>query len=95
MTLASGFHALRHEVAGIAADAVLGALAAFVAWGRLRAAPIGKPLMNAPGAHAEARRGCALDRRAWMRWDSFSRLVLSRRVHAVHESGAWSRLRAG
>jgi putative oxidoreductase len=41
MTLASGFHALRHEVAGIAVDAVLGALAAFVAWGRLRAAPIG------------------------------------------------------
>ena len=41
MTLASGFHALRHEVAGIAVDVALGALAAFVAWGRLRAAPLG------------------------------------------------------
>ena len=41
MTLASGFHALRHEPAGIVANAVLGALAAFVAWGRLRVAPIG------------------------------------------------------
>ncbi len=41
MTLASGFHTLRHEAAGIAINAALGALAAFVAWGRLRAAPIG------------------------------------------------------
>jgi uncharacterized protein (DUF2141 family) len=32
--------------------------------------------VNAPGASAEACRGCALDRRAWMSWDSFSRLVL-------------------
>ncbi|MDB4981957.1 MAG: putative integral rane protein [Myxococcales bacterium] len=41
MTLASGFHALRHEPAGIVATVVLGGLAAFVAWGRFRAAPIG------------------------------------------------------
>ena len=41
MTLASGFHALRHEAAGIAINAALGALAAFVAWGRLRAEPSG------------------------------------------------------
>jgi len=40
MTLASGFHALRHEPTGIVVNAVLGALAAFVAWGRFRAAPI-------------------------------------------------------
>jgi putative oxidoreductase len=40
MTLASGFHALRHEPAGIVANLALGGLAAFVAWGRLRAAPI-------------------------------------------------------
>jgi putative oxidoreductase len=41
MTVASGFHALRHEAAGIAVNAALAALAAFVAWGRLRAAPLG------------------------------------------------------
>ena len=40
MTLASGFHALRHEPAGIVASVVLGTLAAFVAWGRFRVAPI-------------------------------------------------------
>jgi hypothetical protein len=40
MTLAGGFHALRHEAAGIAIAAALGALAAFVAWGRLRAVPL-------------------------------------------------------
>ena len=32
--------------------------------------------MNTPGARPEACRGFALDRRAWMSWDSFSRLVL-------------------
>jgi putative oxidoreductase len=40
MTLASGFHARRHEPMGIVVNAILGALAAFVAWGRFRAAPI-------------------------------------------------------
>lgn len=40
MTLAAGTHVVRGEHAMIAVNAVLGALAAFVAWGRLRAAPI-------------------------------------------------------
>lgn len=40
MTLAAAFHATRGEFGGIGAKLVLGGLAAFVAWGRFRAAPI-------------------------------------------------------
>ena len=40
MVLAAGFHFLRGELMGIVVNAVLGALAVFVAWGRLRKAPI-------------------------------------------------------
>lgn len=40
MALAAGTHVVRGELAMIAVNAVLGALAAFVAWGRLRAAPL-------------------------------------------------------
>lgn len=40
MTLASVTHAARGELPPIAATAVLGLLAAFVAWGRFRRAPI-------------------------------------------------------
>jgi len=40
MTLAAIFHLTRGELAGIVANAVLGAAAAFVAWGRTRKAPI-------------------------------------------------------
>ena len=40
MVLAAGFHLLRGEFADIVANAVLGALAVLVAWGRLRKAPI-------------------------------------------------------
>ncbi|MFZ5479665.1 MAG: DoxX family protein [Myxococcota bacterium] len=36
MALAAAFHASRGEYAGIGINAVLGGLAAFVAWGRLR-----------------------------------------------------------
>lgn len=40
MLFAAGFHALHGEIGGIALNAVLGGLAAFVAWGRLAKAPI-------------------------------------------------------
>jgi hypothetical protein len=40
MVLAAGFHATRGEWSGIAFNVVLGALAAFVAWGRFKKAPI-------------------------------------------------------
>jgi len=40
MLLAAGFHLSRGESAAIGMPLVLGALAAFVAWGRWRAAPI-------------------------------------------------------
>lgn len=40
MVLAAGFHATRGEWQGIAFNTLLGALAAFVAWGRFRKAPI-------------------------------------------------------
>lgn len=40
MVLAAGFHASRGEFGGIAVNAVLGGLAAFVAWGRYQKAPI-------------------------------------------------------
>ncbi|MEW6434368.1 MAG: DoxX family protein [Myxococcota bacterium] len=40
MVLAAGFHILRGEVQAVPINAVLGGLAAFVAWGRLRKAPI-------------------------------------------------------
>jgi len=41
MALAAAFHLTRGELGAIAFNAVLGSLAAFVAWGRFRAAPIG------------------------------------------------------
>ena len=40
MVLASAFHLTRGEFGGIAFNAVLGSIAAFVAWGRFRKAPI-------------------------------------------------------
>jgi uncharacterized membrane protein YphA (DoxX/SURF4 family) len=40
MLLAAGFHVMRGEAAHMAPSVVLGALAAFVAWGRLVKAPI-------------------------------------------------------
>lgn len=40
MVLAAGFHVMRGEFALVGMPIVLGALAAFVAWGRLRAVPI-------------------------------------------------------
>lgn len=40
MVLAAGFHASRAEWSGIATTVVLGAMAAFVAWGRFKKAPI-------------------------------------------------------
>ncbi len=40
MVLAAGFHAMNGEYSAIAVNAVLGLLAAFVAWGRLVKAPI-------------------------------------------------------
>lgn len=40
MVLASGFHALRGEFASVPVNLVLGGMAAFVAWGRLKKAPI-------------------------------------------------------
>jgi uncharacterized membrane protein YphA (DoxX/SURF4 family) len=40
MLLAAGFHLARHERHVLPANFVLGAVAAFVAWGRLRKAPI-------------------------------------------------------
>lgn len=40
MVLAAGFHASRGEWGALPINAVLGGLAAFVAWGRLKAAPI-------------------------------------------------------
>lgn len=40
MVLAAVFHLTRGELAGIGVNAVLGAIAAFIAWGRLRKAPI-------------------------------------------------------
>lgn len=41
MILAAAFHASRGEVGMVPANVALAALAAFVAWGRLKAAPIG------------------------------------------------------
>lgn len=40
MVLAAGFHASRGEFDALPANAVLGGLALFVAWGRTKAAPI-------------------------------------------------------
>lgn len=40
MVLAAGFHAMRGELPVIAVNALLGALALFVAWGRFKKAPI-------------------------------------------------------
>lgn len=40
MVLAVGFHVMKGELAHTAPSLVLGALSAFVAWGRLKAAPI-------------------------------------------------------
>jgi hypothetical protein len=40
MVLAAGFHLLRGEPQALPVNVVLGALAAFVAWGRLRKSPI-------------------------------------------------------
>lgn len=40
MVLASVFHLTRGELGGVAFNAVLGSVAAFVAWGRIRKAPI-------------------------------------------------------
>jgi predicted tellurium resistance membrane protein TerC len=40
MVLAAGFHILRGEAQAVPINAVLGGLAALVAWGRLRKAPI-------------------------------------------------------
>lgn len=40
MVLAAGYHVVQKEFGGIPFNIVLGSLAAFVAWGRLRKAPI-------------------------------------------------------
>lgn len=40
MVLATGFHVWQAEWSGLPVSALFGAIAAFVAWGRLRAAPI-------------------------------------------------------
>lgn len=40
MVLAAGFHAMKGEYGALPVNVVLGALAGFVAWGRLKAAPI-------------------------------------------------------
>lgn len=40
MVLAAGYHAMQGEFAAIGVNAVLGGLAAFVAWGRFKKAPI-------------------------------------------------------
>ncbi len=40
MVLAAAFHAVRGEFGGIAINVVLGGLAAFIAWGRYKKAPI-------------------------------------------------------
>jgi putative oxidoreductase len=40
MVLAAGFHLLRGEIAALPLNFVLGALAAFVMWGRFKKAPI-------------------------------------------------------
>lgn len=40
MVLAAGFHVARGEFPGVVPNAVLGALAAFVAWGRFIKAPV-------------------------------------------------------
>ena len=40
MVLAAGFHAMRGELPIIGVNAILGALALFVAWGRYKKAPI-------------------------------------------------------
>ncbi len=40
MVLAAGFHALRGEWSAIVGNVILGGIAAFVAWGRIRKAPI-------------------------------------------------------
>lgn len=40
MVLAAGFHVLRGELHAVPVNVVLGSLAAFVAWGRLRKLPI-------------------------------------------------------
>jgi putative oxidoreductase len=40
MLLATGFHIMRGEIANLPITLILGALAAFVAWGRSRKAPI-------------------------------------------------------
>jgi putative oxidoreductase len=40
MVLAAGYHVIQGEYQGLPVVAVLGGLAAFVAWGRFRAAPI-------------------------------------------------------
>jgi len=40
MVLAAGFHVLRGEAQALPVNVALGGLAAFVAWGRLRKAPI-------------------------------------------------------
>ena len=41
MVLAAGFHVMRGEMQALPINFVLGGLAAFVAWGRFRKAPIG------------------------------------------------------
>jgi len=40
MLLAAGFHLSRGETVGVAVTATLGAMAVFIAWGRLRKVPI-------------------------------------------------------
>lgn len=40
MILAAGFHITRGEISSVPINAALGALAAFVAWGRLKKAPV-------------------------------------------------------
>src|SRR5262245_13463157 len=40
MVLAAGYHVTHHELANLPANFILGALAGFVAWGRLKRAPI-------------------------------------------------------
>lgn len=57
MVLAAGFHASRGEYRFIGINAVLGGLAAFVAWGRLLKAPIAPRVEQETTIHPGQHRG--------------------------------------
>ena len=57
MVLAAGFHASRGEYRFIGINAILGGLAAFVAWGRLSSAPIAPRIDSETTIHPGQPRG--------------------------------------